>query len=593
MKGAFEYACKIWEEQIPTALPIRITAKVGYLFSSSNPVSEVTVRGEFDNNYNELVLNTRLKGLYFGERDSPVSFVDYATVDLLEGGDGVITYNKSRINEFSFSLDPQPTDKYDFVTVALRDMAKLLGFYWGKQAEPTTQTLDLQGARLTPFEKIIAESIGTSDIHEAYVRVTQGVLNVNIPVWDYGRIQFYAPNPWIKGTSLNYCIPDSTKRLTELLSYEIGRGSVIRNITDDYANLFQQALRWQPSLAVGGGGGGGEVSSSTENIIPYQGSLEINGLSQSLSLLSDGDRGVSALAENYSNDQRTWYFISEYCLPYHPNLSVDGDTGKAGWNVSFLKKDGTWDVLDELRSEGEYPLYLNTKMLDFKNVDNYARTYDGYLKCRISLYKNEWYFNHWVLRGSSKYYVLNFLPQKPKMQFVNVMPTTYSLIDDYARTIKIAINDLEGTNKIIVEQLDEGETYPQKYEITDFKKGYYTAIVDKEFSSQFTIIAYNDNGNVRSETLTVEPLEPARYHIDPSVYGDFIKIASDDMRFRETLVASYTIYAINEYSAQRDVTTNTTLESDKIDISKLNKGLYILSLHDVYNKTYSLKFMKK
>lgn len=39
MKGAFEYACKIWEEQIPTAFPIRITAKIGYIFSIGNPMS--------------------------------------------------------------------------------------------------------------------------------------------------------------------------------------------------------------------------------------------------------------------------------------------------------------------------------------------------------------------------------------------------------------------------------------------------------------------------------------------------------------------------------------------------------------------------
>lgn len=31
MKGAFEYACKIWEEQMPPCLPIKIIAEVGDL----------------------------------------------------------------------------------------------------------------------------------------------------------------------------------------------------------------------------------------------------------------------------------------------------------------------------------------------------------------------------------------------------------------------------------------------------------------------------------------------------------------------------------------------------------------------------------
>lgn len=31
MKGAFEYACKIWEEQLPSTLPLNIHAKIGSL----------------------------------------------------------------------------------------------------------------------------------------------------------------------------------------------------------------------------------------------------------------------------------------------------------------------------------------------------------------------------------------------------------------------------------------------------------------------------------------------------------------------------------------------------------------------------------
>lgn len=36
MKGAFEYACKIWEEQLPNTLPINIHAKIGVIRGSNN-----------------------------------------------------------------------------------------------------------------------------------------------------------------------------------------------------------------------------------------------------------------------------------------------------------------------------------------------------------------------------------------------------------------------------------------------------------------------------------------------------------------------------------------------------------------------------
>ncbi len=593
MKGAFEYACKIWEEQTPTALPIRITAKVGNIFSSSNPLSEVTAKGTIDD-YNELVLNTRIKGVYMGERFGP-QFLDpkFANAKWIEGGDGTITYNKNRIDDFSFSLYPQSTDKYDFVTIALRDIAHFLGFCSKNYGDPIRKTLDFSGKTLTPFEQIIANSVGTSDVYEAYKKGTQGSLDINI---DYGnKLKLYAPDPWVKGVSLNYFIPDSTKRLTEILSYQIGRGSVVRNISDNYTDLFNYGLKWVPFRAVGGGGGSGELSSSTGEVIPYQGEIKMNNLGKMQVVNSQNINEAPLLYATLDDNDReaAKSFLYEYCQPYHPNLSVDGSTGKAGWNISFLKKDGTWDVLYELRTPYEIPLHVDMASLDFKNVDDYARTYDGYLRCRISQYGYEPYFDYVIFSGLSKYYVLDFLPQKPKMQFVKIMPTTYSSVDEYARTIKIAINDLEGTNKIIVEQLDEGETYPQKYEIKDFKKGYFTATVDKEFSSQFTIIAYNDNGSVKSEILTVSALEPPMFQMDFSLYDNYIKIHSTNMRLKEKqLIQSYSIYKVDDFSMQKDVTLDTGMENNEINVNGLNKGFYVLSVCDIYNKTHNFKFFR-
>ena len=36
MRGAFEYACKIWEEQLPNSLPINILAKIGNIRGTNN-----------------------------------------------------------------------------------------------------------------------------------------------------------------------------------------------------------------------------------------------------------------------------------------------------------------------------------------------------------------------------------------------------------------------------------------------------------------------------------------------------------------------------------------------------------------------------
>lgn len=596
MKGAFEYACKIWEEQIPTAIPIRITAKIGYIFSSGNPVSEVIAEGDVGE-YGEIALKTRIKGVYMAEMFGP-QYIDlkYANTEWMESGDGIITYNENRLNDFSFSLYPEPTDKYDFVTIALRDIARLLGFSWNNQGDSIRQLLDFRGEKLTPFEQIIANSIGTTDIYEAYKKATKGSLDIII---GYGnQMKLYAPDPWVKGVSLNYFIPDSTKGLTELLSYKIGKGSVIRNIPDNYSDLFIHGLGWKPMIAVGAGGSGAtELPSSTDEIIPYQGEIKISNLGkmQAVRSLNVDEVPVPYASLNNDDDSKVFDFLYEYCKPYHPNLRSNGTIGTIGWTFSIQKKDGSWDVLDELTGEPSlYPIWIDTSKLDFSNVDDYARTYDGYLKFRISSYEYVRYFDRDVLSGKSKYYVLDFLPQKPKMQFVKVMPTTYGFVDEYSRTIKIAINDLEGTNKIIVEQLDEGETYPQKYEVKDFKKGYFIATVDKEFSSQFTITAYNDNGNVKSKTLIVDPLEPAKLKMDISLINNSIKIVADNVRHRDKkLVQSYAIYKLDNLSTPRYVKANTNLVDDQIDISDLEKGLYVISVNSIYNETKSMKFVKQ
>ncbi|MCD8318791.1 MAG: hypothetical protein LUC45_08165 [Paraprevotella sp.] len=58
MKGAFEYACKIWEEQLPEALPLNITAKIG------------TVRG---GGGTQKLLSNVTYNLYFFQSPMPLS----------------------------------------------------------------------------------------------------------------------------------------------------------------------------------------------------------------------------------------------------------------------------------------------------------------------------------------------------------------------------------------------------------------------------------------------------------------------------------------------------------------------------------------
>ena len=160
--------------------------------------------------------------------------------------------------------------------------------------------------------------------------------------------------------------------------------------------------------------------------------------------------------------------------------------------------------------------------------------------------------------------------------------------------MKINIKNLEGTSRIIVEQLDEGNTYPYQYEITDFKKGYFVATVDKEFYTHLTIVAYNNNGSTRSETLEIAPLEPAMDNYVVQMTNNTIII--QNVNDRISTVRNLTSYEIKELNSIQNRTTalygKITNNNAEIDISQLTEGVYVLNYYDNRNNKYSFKFKK-
>lgn len=112
MKGAFEYACKIWEEQLPNSMPINITAKIGSLRGSGKGNLLSRVLPTSYNFYNsDEDLSSRIKHVLLAEYNSGhnASFIDSINSnDFFNKPDITITYNQNMLNEFSFSLYNTP-----------------------------------------------------------------------------------------------------------------------------------------------------------------------------------------------------------------------------------------------------------------------------------------------------------------------------------------------------------------------------------------------------------------------------------------------------------------------------------------------------
>ena len=140
MKGAFDYACRICEEAMPTTFPIRIQAVLDKN-KKTDTFSKVSISSHSHTNeslsytpFSNVSPRTEIKGTKFdemcGHSDTHV-YDDIITEDMFSSRDVVITYLDygNRLEELcSFSLSEKiEEDKYDFVTIVLRD---LLRSFW-------------------------------------------------------------------------------------------------------------------------------------------------------------------------------------------------------------------------------------------------------------------------------------------------------------------------------------------------------------------------------------------------------------------------------------------------------------------------------
>lgn len=335
---------------------------------------------------------------------------------------------------------------------------------------------------------------------------------------------------------------------------------------------------------------------SSNNLIAYNGSISLNTNSNKTNISSNEDLStLQSVSKKINLTMDAGDFdLSSYLFPY--NYMYPDNNGNGAWLISLLKKDGTWELVYR-QSAGSFNIPLQTSMSEWNissNHEQYAITCDGYLRCRITRYKQLYdnLYQRPYYDIANYYYVLDYLPQQVKMSYTpenQVLQTRImsSSNDEYTQDIKIFIKDTEGTNRVIVEQLDEGNDLPIKYEVTDFKKGYFVATVDKELFTEFVVYSYNNNGSTVSETLVVDPLVP----YDFSIHLSSDKIVVNGNTRSGSRLFDYNIYTSSTTTLQHVKKGVISTTNPVIQISDLSKGAYILDVRSG-NKQKSVKFVK-
>ena len=585
-KSAFEYACRLLEEQMPTALPIKVKVKFGRLrvegnaIAQTDPISDICNMRPMKEGIKEVFRPT----IKYRLRDNGLEGVN-VLMSFFDSPDGIITFSNDDI--FSYSLDFVTEDKYDFVTVALRELCKVLGFCFTSRTNNVDRTIDVTRESIALYDEYALASVydrylqNGYDPVNAYNYATSG--NATIMFNPYGGTEtendLYSPPIFEKYRSLSFFKPDEANNETKLMQLDLPRGTSIRYL-GTWFRPFLKAMGWYTDIPIGEGGGGATTApTSTKDVKKYNEACSFTGTKKNI----DSDEQENAnIPEMFNEIGFTSDEVYNYIRQFSSHAVDDkGNIMYGGWAISVLRKDGTWEFIPS--SENQDGVSFMPSSIDPNKADQYARSSDGYLRCRVNY---EGYPTGFI----SRLFLLDYLPQKPQLAFSKVMPQTRASDDEYYADVKIAFKNVEGTESILVEQLEEGSPVPFTFYVEDIRAGYFIASVDKEYSTTFRLRAMNKNGETISEQLLVSPLVPVTYTLSSRVNKNVISLELRNSRKRNInkLITDYKVLDLN---SSMIVQEGKVLDNN-IDINSLGKGVYGLQVADEDGKFYNTKFIK-
>lgn len=609
MKGAFEYACKIIEEYLPPCLPITVDVEWGNTGSSQSGhvFSKVYTRsfdgfgfGKAENISSPM---TKIKAVTLGEYiiDSNISFFNSipnsSFFENTDDPDIRIVYNKFLKNDISFSLEGAPSNKYDFVSVVIRDLLKGLGFSNRMRKDPVQSKLKTLPSYLNDFERAIANERDSYNSETFFQEATSGSLDISSNIYSETPLNLYAPENWEDGVSLNYFIPNDTYAISNSLSYQFGRGTVVRDINDKYGeDIFNYLLGWHALFTVGTTvGNSASYEGNTQNFLPYSEPLETRTKTE---IIDNSAKSIDRQTKSSGKSS-----LEAYLDKFHPGQGMLMDPAYIETTMSILKKDGTWDVVLRIINNRPNAVEEELKMENFEfhyEAEEYARTCDGYLRGRLTT----GYTIHYGPAGyrpkevyESKFYVLDYLPQKVELGIYRNTPvsiveynTSSVPVENPQKTVKFVFKNLEGVTSLVLEKRIPGNNLPIRIEIPNFRRGSYMVTFDKTVTTTFNVVSYNANGHSISEPLTfvgtfgqIDPIP-----LTVNVKGNQLLIPSEYFETIEGM--DYQIMPINTFSAF-PVQTGVMKDS-QIDISVLNAGMYSIRFQSCGKTVCEAKFKK-
>ena len=633
-KNAVMVACQLIEECIPTTYPIKILFRRG----SNYPTVFVTTTVRFMSNTSTGSEYEKFEGKYariplwvgqeYETKIPSASLKRYAVLGtetslfhkestLFSEYDGTVTISPNDI--FSTRTDGTvESEKYDLATVAIREIIKILGI---------SSTARLSGSNsLSVFDTNNMLSI--YDYRIFYPELTGGLMD-KILTYNYATSEnakladyypLYSPSTFIINKSLNYLTIDDNNTETLLLQPDLPKetsilnvSSVVRSILFDCGwNKLDQRVGIIPNPYSGRQIRGEAINPFSRSSKPILLSKEREDdeilyptIEKRLEIENNFKTIEGIKTRSIDNISQKSLTNDSYCYQYFLKDGVieflhEDDGYLMGWSFYLIKKDGTLDLISKKSHlYSEFPFDIFDLLSNIPNIDEYARTSDGYLRARINSNRFPISPEHFIDKGflynEVQHLYILWYPEKPKLS----QKTNYLRVSNdpnsYYKNIEVSMKDVSGVTsaRVIQKEYDGSRVYTTSFDV-DPSAGYFTTTVDRELRTTLQLVTTNDAGSTDSEIITIQPENAYKMvcsQSDNYLYISFVD--RDNQPINGVVPTSARINTAINATVSVIVRIITLNGTKFVDTSRFSPGIYILTVVDSNGRTHSAKFVKK
>lgn len=557
IRNAFSYACKIWEEQIPTTYPLNIEVRMGSLAGDS---TLAMVEPQFSI---EDVLSSQVVSFESGKKENAV-VKRHAQLDgdwrigeniYIESTDAIITFNTNKAFSYKTDTGIVASDKYDFISVAIQAIGKALGFYL-----------------MAYYDGTYLNAFSNGNMFTKYVMNNNQTLNYQYTINSIDGTPLYHPSVYDGNYALSYFDIDSSNDETLFMQPGIALGTSIRYIGEDMQKVFQ-VLNFEREITTG-------TQPPTNNEWYSHDSTEV-GLDYNW---GDEDNSMSSHRSAQTSPLSYTNYFQE-CLELQPVGSY------------VLKTNGAWQR------------YTTLGEIDPRDTI-YARSFDGYLRTmdvRFDGFSNPyvWTYTNYVITHKLykcppmrpvfdlNSYTVSEMDRKsgnPRRQMCRTANTT--LTDDDFLDVEIGFEKTEGCTSILVEQTDSDWPIPYTY-FVDPSEGHFTAYMTRQNPSTFKLTYINSKGEAQSQPKVIDLSSTLEMFLMARTFDNGRKL-------QYTIDGNYSATSFSGTYSITNLNTNRIVKhgsvdgiSGNIDISDLPSSLYSFTVRDNKNKLFTTKWRKQ